>query len=134
MRDQEDLRQLSSPTSQPKEGVEGLHPFSKGMLILTNSSIKERWTEKNLSLEQVTQLSLVLTQPEAQITSTERVEEEPIKEASSTPEWLDQPDMPLETELNLRKAQKLKCFKLSKRKRAQEPRTRLSSNTTFKIF
>ena len=90
-----------------------------------NFSIKERWTEKNSSLELEMPLSLVLIHPEVITTNIERVEEVQHKALSSTQVWLDQPDMPLAMELSLKKAKRSKCFKLSKRKRTQDLKKKL---------
>jgi hypothetical protein len=120
VKDQEDPRLRLSLTNLPKLEVEDLHQFLRRMQILTNSSIKERWTETSSSLELEMPLSLVLIHPEVTTTSTEREEEEPLKAVSSTQAWLDQLDMPLVMELSCRKEVSKRCFKWSKRKKTQD--------------
>lgn len=70
-------------------------------------------------------LSLEQIHPGVTTINIEREEEELLKAVNLTQEWLDQPDMPLAMELSLKRAKRLKCFKLSKRKRTQDLKKKL---------
>ena len=82
-----------------------------------SSSIKERWTEKSLSLEQEMLSSLAPTQLEATNTNTGKEEEELPKAPNLMPKWLVLRDRLSVMELNSRKEGALKCFKWSKRRK-----------------